>query len=368
MAVPDTLILAGGPGERRIALLAGDEVLGFVIDRGDPAVGDVYLGRILAKPPGGAATFVDIGAVLPGYLPRTGDWHEGQALVVQVTAEARHDKGAVLTHRVAPEILPDLAHVKPPARLIAPGRLARLLADLPALRQVLVDEPSLLPEARKLFPAAELQRGIWRDSGAADALDLALGRLVPLAGGARLIIDEAAGATIIDVDAGGLNRDEANRLAMREIARQLRLRNIGGQIIIDPIPGEGSGYLQALIDPLKSHLAADPVPTDVLGITKMRMIELVRTRRLPSLSDYFLTSPQPQRSAASLALEALQAILAEADAAPHRTLALVAAPAIIHYLQSRPDLIAETQTRLGRPLALEAQDGELGFTITDKRS
>lgn len=367
MAVPDTLILAGGPGERRIALLADDTVLSFVIDRGDPAVGDVFLGRILARP-GGGATFVDIGAALPGYLPRSGDWHEGQALPVQVTTEARLDKGAVLTHRVAPEILPDLAQLKPPAKLIAPGRLARLIADLPALRQVLVDEPSLLPEARKLFPIAELRSGIWRDSGAADALDLALSRVVPLAGTARLIIDEAAGATIIDIDAGGLDRDATNRLAMSEIARHLRLRNIGGQIIIDPIPGEGPGYLQGLVDELKAHLAADPVPTDVLGVSKMRMIELVRTRRLPSLSDYFLAAPQPQRSVASLALEALQAILAEAQAAPHRTLALVAAPAIIHHLQSRPDLIAETQMRLGRPLALEAQDGRSGFIITDKKS
>jgi Ribonuclease G/E len=368
MAVPDTLILAGGPGERRIALLADDEVLSFVIDRGDPAVGDVFLGRVLAKPPGGGATFVDIGAALPGYLPRSGDWHEGQALPVQVTAEARSDKGAVLTHRVALDTLPDWAQLKPPAKLLAPGHLARLLADYPAMERLLVDEPSLLPEARKLFPLAELQRGAWRDSGAADTLDLALGRIVPLTGGARLIIDEAAGATVIDVDAGGVNRDEANRLAMREIARQVRLRNVGGQIIMDPIAGDGSTYLQGLVDQLKTHLAADPVPTDVLGITKMRMIELVRTRRLPSLSDYFLAPPEPRRSAASLALEALQAILTEAEASPHRTLALVAAPAIIHYLQSRPNLIAETQTRLGRPLALEAQDGRTGFTITDRRS
>lgn len=365
MSVPDRLILAGGPGERRVALLAGDEVIGFAIDRGEPAVGDVILGRVLAKPAGGGATFVDIGAALPGYLPRPGDWHEGQALPVQVTAEARRDKGAVLTHRV-PE-LADWSQMKPPTKLIAPARLARVLGENPGVRELLVDAPSLLPEARKLFPGAELQRGVWRDSGAADALDLALGRIVPLPGGARLIFDEAAGATIIDVDAGGLDRDETNRLAMREIARQLRLRAIGGQIIVDPIAGEGPGYLQGLAEQLKAHLAEDPVSTDVLGVTRMRMIELVRPRRLPSLSDIFLAPPEPRRGAAGLALEALQAVLAEAEAAPHRVLALVAAPAIIHYLQSRPDLIAETQNRLGRPLALEAQDGRTGFIITDKR-
>jgi len=365
MASPDRLILAGGPGERRIALLAGDDVLGFAIDRGDPAVGDILLGRVLAKPAGGGATFVEIGAALPGYLPRPGDWHEGQALPVQVTAEARAGKGAVLTNRIDRDLPPDMAQMKAPARLIAPSRLARLLSDNPDVSELLVDEPSLLPEARKLFPAAKLQRGVWRDSGAADALDLALGRIVPLAGGARLIIDESAAATLIDIDAGGARRDETNRLAMGEIARQLRLRNIAGQVVVDPIAG---GDLHELVDLLKTHLASDPIPTDVLGLTRMRMIELVRTRRLPSLSDYFLAPPQPRRSTASLALEALQAVLAEADAAPHRTLALVAAPDIVHYLQSRPDLIAETQSRLGRPLALEARDGKTGYIITDKTS
>ncbi len=365
MASPDRLILAGGPGERRIALLAGDTVLGFAIDRGDPAVGDILLGRVLAKPPGGGATFVEIGAALPGYLPRPGDWHEGQALPVQVTAEARGGKGAVLTNRITRELPPDTARMKAPARLIAPSRLARLLTDYPGVSELLVDEPSLLPEARKAFPGAQLKRGIWRDSGAADALDLALARIVPLPGGARLIIDESAAATLIDIDASGANRDETNRSAMREIARQLRLRNIAGQIIVDPIAG---GDLQELVALLKSALADDPIATDVLGLTRMRMIELVRTRRLPSLSDYFLSAPQPQRSAASLALEALQAVLAEAEAAPHRALALVAAPALIHYLQSRPDLIAETQARLGRPLALDARDGETGFIITDRKS
>lgn len=434
MTAPDTLILAGGPGERRIALLAGDEVLSFVIDRGDPAPGDILLGRVIAKPADGGATFIDIGTQLPGYLPRAGNWHEGQSLLVQVGAASRLDKGTVLTHRVqlnrgavaysraqepglgiaaqldsdfraaathviAPhlqpservilfekidetQMLPEIEalrrewqelieraqRVKAPHRLVAPSALAKLIEEQPGIKRLVVDEPSLLPEARKIFLTAELKRGAWGDSGAAEALDMALSRIVPLTGGARLIFDEGAGATIIDVDAGKMDRDLVNQVAVKEIARQLRLRNIAGQIIIDSIPGEYAGSIHNVVSQLKTHLAADPIPTDVLGATKMRMIELVRTRRLPSLSDYFLAPPEPKRSAASLALEALQAILAEAEASPHRTLALVAAPAIIHYLQSRPDLIAEAQTRLGRPLALEAQDGGSGFTITDRRS
>jgi len=335
----DGLALSGGPGERRIALLAGEDVVGFVIDRGQPMVGDIIQGRVKAKAGGGS--FVEIGAALPGYLPRPGDWHEGQSLLVQVTAEARLDKGAVLTDKVQ----------APPAKL---SGLSWTLQRERNIRRVLVDRPFLLPEAKKLFPGAELQRGSWP----ADVLDQALSRVVPLPGGGRIIMDEAAAATLIDIDAGSLERDEANRLAMKEIARQVVLRNIAGQIIIDPIPGESPKSIQQAVDQLKTHLAAD-----ILGVTKMRMIELVRPRRAPSLSDYFLAAPEPKRSAAGLAFEALQAVLAEAEVAPLRQLALLAAPAIVHYLNSRPELLAECAEKLGRPLTVTARPDLDGFEI-----
>jgi ribonuclease E/ribonuclease G len=349
MSEIDGLILTGGPGERRIALLAGDEVMSFVIDRGEPMVGDVIQGRVKAR--AGAGTFVEIGAALPGYLPRPGDWHEGQSLLVQVMAEARPDKGAVLTDKVQ----------GPPAKR---GGLGWTLHQEKTISRLLVDQPSLLPEAKRLFPAAELQRGVWRDSGAADALDLALNRIVDLPGGGRVIFDEAAGATLIDIDSGGMDRDEANRQAMVEIARQLRLRNIAGQIIIDPIPGDSPKAIENALDQLKQSLAADPVRCDVLGVTKMRMIELVRPRRRPSLSDYFLAPPQPRRSTASLALEALQAVLAEADAMPYRHLSLFASHAIVHYLNSRQDLMSDCAEKLGRPLKLTARPDIETFEIT----
>lgn len=339
MTAIDGIVLSGGPGERRLALLAGDEVVGFVIDRGQPMVGDILQGRVKAR--AGAGTFVEIGTALPGYLPRPGDWHEGQSLLVQVTAEARQDKGAVLTDKTQ----------GPPARL---GGLGWTLRREPAITRVLVDRPFLLPEAKKLFPGAELQRGAWP----AEALDQALSRIVPLPGGGRIIIDETAAATLIDIDAGGLDRDEANRLAMPEIARQLHLRNIAGQIIIDPIPSDSPKSIQQAVDLLKDHLASD-----ILGVTKMRMIELVRPRRAPSLSDYFLAPLERTRNAAGLAFEALQAVLAEAEAAPLRRLTLLAAPAVAHYLNSRPELLAECGERLGQPLTVAASPDIQTFEI-----
>jgi ribonuclease E/ribonuclease G len=349
----DTLVLTGGPGERRIALLASDEVMEFVIDRGEPLTGDIIQGRVKAR--AGAGTFVEIGAALPGYLPRPGDWHEGQSILVQVTAEARPDKGAVLTDKVPAGSAP-----------FRSGGLGRTLQREKAISRLLVDQPALLAEAKRLFPGAQLQRGVWRDCGAADALEFALSRAVALPEGGRVIFDQAAAATLIDIDAGGLDRDEANRLAMGEIARQLRLRNIAGQILIDAIPGDSPKSIQQAVEALKRHLAADPIKCDLLGVTKMRMIELVRPRRRPSLSDYFLSPPQPKRNAAGLALEALQAVLAEAEAAPHRRLSLLAPPAVTHYLNSRPELLAECAERLGRPLPVAARSDLEGFAIVDQ--
>jgi hypothetical protein len=93
---------------------------------------------------------------------------------------------------------------------------------------------------------------------------------------------------------------------------------------------------------------------------------LVRPRRQASLSDIFMAPAEPRRNAASLALEALQAVLAEAEASPHRRLALLAAPAVLHYLNSRPDLLAACAERLGRPLTVTSRDDCPGFEVSDQ--
>jgi len=328
MSAIDTLILAGGPGERRIAQAIGDEVVSFVIDRGQPAVGDIFEGRVLT--PG----FVEIGAALPGYLPRPGKWREGDKLLVQVTAEPRQDKGAVVTDKTDG----------------APRRsngLAR--AMLPSIKRVLVDDLGLLPEAGA---GAKMRPGVWNEL-AADALELGLSRVAPFGTTGRLLIDETAGATVIDIDAGGLAIEQAGRLAAAEIARQLRLRGIGGQILID-------APAKSILDELRPHLALDPIPTEILGITKMQMIELVRPRRQASLADHFLLPPSPRRSPASLALEALQAAM------KLRRPIVTAAPEIVRYLDSRPDLLSEIHQRLGGKLPIVVQAGMQGYEVREQ--
>ena len=435
MAAPDRLILAGGPGERRIALLAGDDILDFHIDRFAPRSGDIVLGRVLPRPKGLTATFVEIGESQPGFLGQGSKAAEGETMLVQITGAARRHKGATLTarpslpgrwlaydprrpgitlsRRLPAELREDMkarlqplltegegvvarsgadqaspeqlgielaslrlrwaeieakaASVKPPARLYAPPLLERLLQDWPEIDSVEVDDSALLAEAKRNFPAARLAAGAWESSGAADLLDQSLDRRAPFAGGGALVIDETEALTVIDIDGGGLAPMDANRAALPEIARQMRLRALAGHILIDVIPPCGKTEMAALLADLEDLLAGDPTPTQIIGATRLGLVELTRERRRPSLSEHFLADAGPVRAANALAFDALREVVRAVDHAPAMKPRLIAAPAVIHYLQSRPDLIAETQTRLGRPLALETRDGMAGFIIQDGR-
>jgi Rne/Rng family ribonuclease len=429
----DRVILAGGPGERRLALLRDDAVLELCIDRFAPAEGDILLGRVLVRPTGLDGAFIDIGDRLPGFVRRPGRVSEGAAVIVQVVAAARRDKGASLSlspelagrwlryggarrgvglsrqitgadqrraltalltplvtageavlirsaaASASPEALgPELDHLRqrwrqlqlqakpatPPVRLIAPGVLARLLAEAAVPPRLEVDQAWLLPEARSLLPTATLAAGCWQHSGAADQLEAALARQVSLPGGGRLLIDETAAATLIDVDGGPLAPAAANQAALPEILRQIRLRGLAGQILIDLVSDPEPRALAALTLQLRAGVVGDPTPTQVLGPSRLGLIEISRARRRPSLAEQFLTSPITERSAESLALEALAAALAQALATPHQEPLLVAAPAVISFLEARPALLAETAQRLGRPLRWRTDPGMQGYLIS----
>jgi ribonuclease E/ribonuclease G len=107
---------------------------------------------------------------------------------------------------------------------------------------------------------------------------------VPLSNGASLIIEPTAALTAIDVNAGAeTNILAVNLAAATEIARQLRLRHIGGLIVIDFIsmarPADGIKIAKALA----SALADDPAPTHILPMSRFGLIEMTRDRRGPSL-------------------------------------------------------------------------------------
>jgi len=426
MSSCDGLILSGGPGEKLIALRSGDAIIGFVVDRGAVAAGDLVLGRIGSRSAGLDAAFVDIGDDQPGFLPRPGGLREGAQALLEVTAPARRGKGAALSARpslsghwlvfeparrdlrlsrqitnettrarlnallpkdsgitvrsaaIAADDATLLAEfdqlradwqtltqrattLRAPARLITLPALDRILRDEPGVTELLVDQPSLLPEAHRAFKAAQWRQDVWQSSGAADAFESALSRQVP-AGDGHLIIDETAGATVIDIDGGGQTPEQANNSALPEIARQMRLRALAGHILIDVIPMQGKTALPAWIAELGRLLDRDPTPTQIIGATRLGMVELTRERRQPSLAELFLAPPYSPRTAQSLAFEALRAVQAAA-LRENSGLSLLVAPAVLRHLESRPDLLAEIATHLGRTLTVTARPDIEGFEV-----
>ena len=120
-----------------------------------------------------------------------------------------------------------------------------------------------------------------------------LSRRVPLAGGGSIVIDETEALIAIDVNTGGdvRHRNQAaailntNLEAATEIARQLRLRQISGIIVVDFVDMDDSQHVQQIIDKVREELKKDRVSADFVDMTGLGLVEITRKRRGESLSD-----------------------------------------------------------------------------------
>ena len=124
-------------------------------------------------------------------------------------------------------------------------------------------------------------------------LERALNEKVWLKNGATLVIQPTEALTVIDVNSGKYEKKESdkeaalkiNLIAACEIAKQLRLRNITGIIIVDFINMDDEEDILVLVQELKSHLAKDTVPATFVGVTKLQLVELTRKKIRKPLSE-----------------------------------------------------------------------------------
>jgi ribonuclease E len=128
-----------------------------------------------------------------------------------------------------------------------------------------------------------------------DQIKKALDRKVWLPSGGHLIIDRTEALTVIDVNTGkfvGKNSLEEtvyenNLEAAEEIARQLRLRDIGGIIVIDFIDMESTKKQQSLLSRFKQELAKDKTRTQVFEISRLGLVEMTRKNVAAGLVESF---------------------------------------------------------------------------------
>ena len=203
------------------------------------------------------------------------------------------------------------------------------------------------------------------DAGHA-ALDALTRQDAALPGGMRACFHPTPALTAIDMDlgAGTAARGsktrtllEANRAALPALARQIRLRNLSGAILID-LAGLSVPRRSALADDLAAALAPDPVGPRLLGFTRLGFAEITRPRGAPPLHE-LLATPH----AAGLA--ALRQAAAESAARPHLALALRAAPSVADALHADSLALAELTAQTGRamPILRDATLSPLSWTL-----
>jgi ribonuclease G len=255
---------------------------------------------------------------------------------------------------------------RPPACLrAAPIPPLRALAEAveSGLEQAIFDDAALLAVGRewieRVAPQAAdrlaLHRGqepLFESAGLEEQIDAALRPEVALPSGGRIILESTRALIAIDVDSGSAAALATNMEAAEAIAREVRLRNLAGQLVIDFLPQRGRQANDKLIDTLRAAFADDPCPAQIAGFTRLGLIEMTRERRRPPLAQ--VIGEGTGRSPLTLAYDALRRVPATARAAPGRPVAIRARAAVIAALKGPArEALAAAEAALGMALALE---------------
>lgn len=203
-------------------------------------------------------------------------------------------------------------------------------------------------------------------------IEKALSRRVELKSGGTLIIDQTEAMTTIDVNTGGFvgNRNfddtvfKTNLEAAQAIARQLRLRNLGGIIILDFIDMESIEHRTAVLDELRRALARDRTRLTLNGFTALGLVEMTRKRTRESLA-HVLCEPCPTcagrgeiRTAHTVCYDILREILREARAFNAREFRVIAAqPVIDLLLEDESTSLAMLSDFIGKPISVQVETG-----------
>lgn len=249
------------------------------------------------------------------------------------------------------------------------------------VEEVLVDGDGAYREAREfmrmLMPQQARKIQLSRDGGlfaryqVEQQLDAIHSPTVQLRSGGYLVINQTEALVAIDVNSGRSTRERhiedtalrTNLEAADEIARQLRLRDLAGLIVIDFIDMESSKHDGMVERRLKEALKQDRARIQVGRISHFGLLEMSRQRLRPSLAETtFVTCPHCQgrgqvRSVESAALAVLRAI--EEEGAKRRAAEIavhVAASVALYLLNRKRDRLAQIEARFGMAVMFEPDD------------
>ena len=224
----------------------------------------------------------------------------------------------------------------------------------------LVDKIQLYRGERPLFDLFDVENEI----------NLALNRRVNLKSGGYLMIDQTESMTTIDVNTGSYigaktfvdTIYKTNLEAAKAIARQLRLRNLGGIIIVDFIDMHIAEHQTAVLSELGKSLALDRMKTTVNQFSNLGLVEMTRKRTRESLA-HQLCEPCPVcdgkgevKTAQTICYEILREIVREHRQFNPKEFRIVASPDVIDlFLEEQSQYLAELGEFIGKPIRLRSE-------------
>jgi len=305
--------------------------------------GSAHIGRIARVDNSLNAAFVELPIGEAGFLPfgkkgRPADVHEGAKLPVMVSREALPGKG-------------------PNLRLCAEEQLgAGPLSVLDRMN---------LPAEIEVFDVDRSGR-----EKIDHAIDQALAKRVCIIGGGDICIEPTRALVAIDVDTGvsPITGGRFNYKAAQSAFRQLRLRSLGGIIVIDFAPMASKNERNALFASVTSLAKKDPARVDVLPLSRFGTLEMLRRKNTRSPSDIMLGA-NGKKTIETIALEALRSLENEAQASAGAKLELQAGASVFEWLdQDHIGWQAEMANRIGSRfyLFLNESSGRLQWEVVVK--
>ncbi|HUI60524.1 MAG TPA: ribonuclease G [Steroidobacteraceae bacterium] len=229
---------------------------------------------------------------------------------------------------------------------------------------------NFMPDAATRVELYSGPRPIFDLHGIEEEIGKALERKVTLKSGGHLVIDQTEAMTTIDVNTGAYvghrNLEETifrtNLEAAVSIARQLRLRNLGGIIIIDFIDMRDEAHRHQVLAAMERALAGDRAQTHIVSLSPLGLVEMTRKRTRESL-EHLLCSPCPTcegrgfvKSPETVCNEIFREIVRQSRQFASRELLILAHQDVVdRLLDEESPTLAELEAQVGRPIRMQVE-------------
>ena len=229
-----------------------------------------------------------------------------------------------------------------------------------------------MPEVGKRLFYYPGDRPIFDVYGVEEEINRALRRKVPLKSGGSIVIDQAEALIAIDVNSGSFvgsrNLEETsfktNLEAVHEVVHQLRLRNLGGIIVIDFIDMQDEDNKEKVLEVLNEALKRDKTKTFALPFTSLGLVQLTRKRTRDSLGRMLqmecnrCDSTGLTKSMQTICYQLFREVVSEARAYPSEKLLVIAHPTLIDLmLGEESDMVSQLEQFLGKEISFK-QDSQ----------